>query len=63
MDQDYPITRPSPGANPTIYSSFLTKREEASPKEESPLGHLFFSFLNSATLFDNVSTVEIFPPR
>ena len=32
MGQDYSLTRPSPGTNPTIYPSFPALDEDAYPK-------------------------------
>ncbi len=42
MGQDYPITRPSPGDNPTIYPSFPTLEWRGPPEDRITPIHLFF---------------------
>jgi hypothetical protein len=44
MVQDYPLTRPSPGANLTIYPSFPTLESRDLPEGRIPKSHLYFFF-------------------
>ena len=44
MGQSYPLIRPGPGVNPTIYPPFLTPARRGLPEDRIPKDHLFFSF-------------------
>jgi len=49
MDQDYPTTGPSPGANPTIYPSSLPRASGNLFSDISPKSHGFFFSVSSAS--------------
>ena len=44
MDQEYPLTRPSPGTNTTIYPLVFTPVRRGPPKTESQRPCIFFLF-------------------
>ncbi len=45
MGQSYPLIRPGPGTNPTIYPPFLVPTRRCLPEGRIPKGHFFFFFL------------------
>ena len=48
MGQDYPLTRPSPGANRPIYPSFPALASRSLPEGRIPKSHVSFFFLSLA---------------
>jgi hypothetical protein len=49
MGQDYPLTRPSPWDNPTIYPPFLAPARRGPPEGRIPKAMDFFTFLTQQT--------------
>ena len=50
MGQDYPLTRPSPGANRPIYPSFPALASRSLPEGRIPKSHESFFFFESLSL-------------
>ncbi len=51
MGQSYPLIRPGPGANPSLYPSFLGLDRRGLPEDRISKGHLFFSFFSKGLFF------------
>jgi hypothetical protein len=53
MGQDYPLTRPSPGANRPIYPSFPTLASRSLPEGRIPKSHESFFFHDAIMIVDS----------